>query len=102
MESPLLTDFQNRLLALAEDEWVHFRQARPIMGTAYERDVSFEELTSAVGRLSRLGFLVWKIRHNGKVHFRSRAPVEHQHNCSAAFSTSSAGKAYLALPRHVA
>ena len=102
MERPLLTDFQDRLLALAEDEWVHFKLARPVMGTYYERNVTFRQLSAAVGRLSRLGLLKWRIRESNRISFRSRAPEDLQHNCKAAFQTNTAGKAYLALPRHVA
>lgn len=101
MDRPLLNDFQDRLLALAEDDWVHFKLARPVMGTYYERNVSFRELSAAVGRLSRLGLLRWRIRHNGRIYFRVSAPEDLQHGSAAAFQTSAAGKAYLAEPRHV-
>ena len=102
MHRALLTDFQDRLLALAEDEWCHFRLARPVLGTYYERNVSFRELSSAVGRLSNLGLLRWRIRAGTRLHFRHRAPEDLQRSCAAWFTTSAAGKAYLALPRRVA
>lgn len=102
MERPLLTDIEDRTLALAEDEYVHFKLARPVLGTFYERDVSFNEISAIVGRLSSLGLIRWRIRQRGRIHFCSRAPESSQHNCSAAFTATAAGKAHLAAPRHVA
>lgn len=102
MEGPLLTDIEDRMLALAEDEFVHFKLARPVLGTFYERDVSFDEISAIVGRLSALGLIRWRIRQRGRTHFRSRAPKSSQHNGSAAFTATVAGKAHLAAPRHVA
>ena len=52
MDRPLLTDIEDRTLAMAEDEYVHFKLARPVLGTFYERDVSFKEISAVVGRLS--------------------------------------------------
>ena len=102
METPLLTDVEDRTLAIAEDEYVHFKVARPVLGTFYDRDVSFEEIAAVVGRLSGLGFIRWRIRQRGRTYFRKRAPQSLQYSCSAAFTASAAGEAYLAKPRHVA
>lgn len=102
MERPLLTDIEDRTLAMAEDECIHFRIVRPVLGTFYERNVSFEELSSIVGHLSALGFIRWRIKQQGRIHFRSRAEISAQHNCSALFTITKAGKSYLAAPRHVA
>lgn len=87
---------------MAEDEYVHFKLARPVLGTFYERDVSFKEISAVVGRLSSLGLIRWRIRQNGRTHFRARASESFQHNCTASFTATAAGKAYLAEPRHVA
>jgi hypothetical protein len=102
LETPLLTDVEDRTLAMAEDEYVHFKVARPVLGTFYGRDVSFEEISAVVGRLSGLGLIRWRIRQKGRTYFRKRAPQSLQYSCSAAFTVSAAGKAYLAKPRHVA
>ena len=102
MERPLLTDIEDRTLAMAEDEYVHFKTARPVLGTFYERDVGFGEISAIVGRLSALGFIRWRILQRGRYHFRNRAPQSAQHNCSAEFTVTSKGKSYLAAPRHVA
>ena len=102
MERPLLTDIEDRTLAMAEDDYVHFKIARIVLGTFYGRDVSFKEISSIVGRLSSLGFLRWKIHKQGNIYFRSSATEELQHNCSALFTTTPHGKAYLAAPRRVA
>ncbi len=102
MGKPLLTDIEDRTLTMADEEYVHFKLARPVLGTFYERDVSFREISAIVGRLSSLGLIRWRIRQRGRTHFRVRAPESAQHNCSAAFMATAAGKAYLAAPRHVA
>ena len=102
MERSLLTDIEDRTLAMAEDDYVHFKIARSVLGTFYGRDVSFNEISSIVGRLSSLGFLRWKIHKQGSIYFRSSATEELQHNCSALFTTTPKGKTYLAAPRHVA
>jgi hypothetical protein len=57
-----------------------------VLGTFYERNVSFQELSSIAGHLSSLGFIRWRIKQGGTMHFRKRAPVGSQHNCTAAFT----------------
>jgi len=101
MDSPLLTDIEDRTLALAEDEYVHFKTVRPVLGTFYERDVSFREISSIVDRLSSLGLVRWRILRQGKLYFRSHAPHSAQHNCSAQFTATAAGKSHLHEQRHV-
>jgi hypothetical protein len=101
MNRPLLTDIEDRTLAMAEDEYVHFRIARPVLGTFYERNVSFDEISTIVGRLASLGLIRWRIRNGGHYHFRNRAPASAQRSCAAAFTASAAGKRYLLAPRHV-
>jgi hypothetical protein len=101
MDRLLLRDIEDRTLALAEGDYVGFKTARPVLGTYYERDVSFKEITSIVGRLSNLGLLRWRIRERGRVRFRKTAPVSLQHASAAEFTASPAGIAHLALPRHV-
>jgi len=102
MDKFLLTGIEDSVLAMAEDEFVHFKTARPVLGTFYERNVSFQELSSIVGRLSTLGLIRWRINQHGIMHFRARAPVSSQYNCSAAFTATAKGKAHLAQPRLVA
>lgn len=102
MDQFLLTGIEDSVLAMAEDEFVHFRTARPVLGTCYERNVSFQELSSIVGRLSALGLIRWRIKQDGVMHFRLRASVDSQHNCTAAFTATAKGKAHLAKPRLVA
>jgi hypothetical protein len=101
MNEFLLTDVEDRVLAMAEDEYVHFKIARPVLGTFYERDVSFWELSSVTSRLSSLGLIRWRIEQRGRVHFRRRAPLSARHNCSAAFIATAKGRALLAAPRRV-
>lgn len=102
MDKFLLTDIEDSVLAMAEDEFVHFKTARPVLGTFYERNVSFQELSSIVGHLSNLGLIRWRIKRHGIMHFRTRAPVSAQHNCTAAFAATAKGKEHLAKPRQVA
>jgi hypothetical protein len=102
MDRPLLSDIEDRTLAMADDEYVHFKTARPVLGTFYERNVSFNEISCIVGRLSALGLIRWRIRLGRKTHFRARAPASSQRNCSAEFMATALGRAYLAKPRHVA
>jgi len=87
---------------MADGEYVHFKIARPVLGTYYERNVSFGELTTIVGRLSNLGLLTWRIRHGRGWRFRHHAPVSSQHSCAALFTCSPAGAAHLRKSRHVA
>lgn len=101
LEGPLLSDIEDWTLALTEDEFVRFKLARPVLGKFYERDVSFNEISAIVGRLSALRLIRWRISQRGRTHFRSRAPKGAQHNGSAAFTATVAGKAHLAAPRHV-
>jgi hypothetical protein len=97
-----LTNMEDSILAMAEDAFVHFKTVRPVLGTFYERNVSFQELSSIVGHLSSLGLIRWRIEQHGTMHFRERAPVSSQHNCTAAFTATTKGKAYLAQPRRAA
>ena len=98
----MLTDIEDRTLAMAQDEYVQFKTARPVLGTCFERDVGFDELSAIVGRLSALGLIRWRIRQQGRYHFRNRATQSAQHNCSAEFTVTAKGKSYFAAPRHVA
>jgi hypothetical protein len=98
----VLTDIEDRMLAMAEGEFVHFKVARPVLGTFYERNVSFAELSSIVGRLSNLGLIHWRIREGGRWCYRWRASEGLQHSCAAAFSITPAGANYLRQLRHVA
>ena len=102
MERILLTDIQDRTLAMAEDEFVYFKVARPVLGTFYERNVSFAELSGIVGRLSNLGLVHWRIRTGRCWYFRSHAAESLQHSCAAAFTATPRGVAYLRKLRHVA
>ena len=103
MESPLiLTDFEDRLLALAEDEYVHFRLAKPVLGTFYGRDVSFNEISAAAGRLAGLGLIRWRTKRGSTWYFSNRAPECDRRSCLANFTATISGKAQLAAPRHVA
>jgi hypothetical protein len=102
MERVSLTNVEDSVLAMAEDAFVHFKTARPVLGTFYERNVSFRELSSIVGHLSSLGLIRWRIKQRGTMHFRKRAPVSSQHNCTAAFTATAKGKAYLAQPQRSA
>jgi hypothetical protein len=83
-------------------DYVHFKIARPVLGTHYERNVSFAELSSIVGRLSNLGLLTWRIGKRGRLHFRRRCSVAEQYSCAAQFIANHAGESYLRQPRHVA
>ena len=102
MEQGLLSDIEDRTLAMAEGEFVHFRIARPVLGTFYERNVSFAELSTIVGRLTNLGLISWRIREGRCWRFRRRAPESAQHSCAAAFTATSKGIAHLRHARHVA
>ncbi len=96
-----LRDIEDRTLAMSKGEYVHFRVARPVLGTFYERNVSFDELTSIVGRLSNLGLLRWRVRYGRELRFSKRAPVPLKRACLAEFTASAAGIEYLARPRNV-
>ena len=96
-----LRNVEDLTLAMADDEFVSLRTARPVLGTYLERDVTVAELSCVVGRLSNLGFLRWRIRRNGRTHVRSRATQTELRSCRAHFIASPAGLAYLALPRDV-
>ena len=98
----VLTDIEDRTLAMAQGEFVHFKVARPVLGTFYERSVSFAELSSIVGRLSNLGLIHWRIRESGRWYYRRRASESLQRSCAAAFRITPAGADYLRRPRHVA
>ena len=102
MQSILLNDIEDRTLAMAEGDYVHFKTARPVLGTFYERNVSFAELSTIVGHLSNLGLIYWRIRERGRWYFRSRASQALQRSCTAGFIASKAGTSYLRQPRHVA
>ena len=97
----LLTDIEDRALAMCEGDYFGFKTARAVLGTYYERDVSFEELTSIVGRLSNLGYLRWRIQLGRRIWFRDRASPSLQHASAAFFSASPAGLAYLGHPRQI-
>jgi len=102
MDKFLLTAIKDSVLAMAEDEFVHFKTARPVLGTYYERNVSFEELSSITGRLSALGLIRWRINQQGRFYFRTHAPISSQHGCTAALTATAKGKEHLAQPRRVA
>ncbi len=98
---PRLRNIEDLTLAMADDEFVSFRTARPVLGTYLKRNVTFEELTSVVGRLSNLGLLRWRVRRGKRTYLRRRAAVADQRSCTAWFMASAAGVAYLAQPRDV-
>ena len=86
---------------MAEDDYVDFKIARPVLGTYYERNVSFDELSSIVGRLAALGYVSWRIKEHGTYYFRKRASTNEQRSCAAFFTATASGLAYLKLPRAV-
>jgi hypothetical protein len=98
----LLTDIEDRTLAMAEGEFISFKVARTVLGTFYERHVGLAELSSIVNRLSACGFLRWRIKHGGKPSFRKRASLRLQVSGIAHFTASAAGLLHLTEPRRVA
>jgi hypothetical protein len=73
MDKFVHTVIEDSVLAMAEDEFVHFKAAHPVLGTYYERNVSFQELSSITGRLSALGLIrCLTIRPSGRAF---RAPL---------------------------
>ena len=100
--APLLTDIEDQTLAMAECAFVSFKMARPVLGTFYERNVGFGELSSIVNRLSACGFLQWRIKQALTYSFRKRTSQRLQVSGIAHFTASAAGLRYLAAPRRVA
>ncbi|MBE5313801.1 MAG: hypothetical protein H4O13_00170 [Xanthomonadales bacterium] len=96
-----LRNVEDLTLAMADDEYVSFRTARPVLGSYLARNVTFRELSCVVGRLSNLGLLRWRVRRGGHTFFRSHASFAEQRSCAAFFMASGAGRAYLDLPRRV-
>jgi hypothetical protein len=100
--APLLTDIEDRTLAMAAGEFVSFAVARPVLGTFYERNVGLAEPSSIVNRLSACGFLRWRIKQGRTYSFRKRTSPRLQVSGIAHFTASVAGRLYLAEPRRVA
>ncbi len=98
----MLTDIEDRALAMAEGDYVDFKTARPVLGTFYERNVSFNELSSIVGHLANLGYVCWRVKGRKTYYFRLRASINEQHSCTAFFTATPSGVSYLKLPRIVA
>ena len=95
MDSALLTDIEDRTLAMAEGDYVSFKIASAVIGAWYSRPVTYSELQSITGRLSRLGLVRWRIRDGKKTRFRNHAALPEQLASTAEFTATAAGLSYL-------
>jgi len=102
MEKLLLTDIEDRTLAMAEGDYVSFKIASRVLGIWCSRGVTYAELLSITGRLSRLGLIRWRIRDGHMNRFRNRAVWPTQGTHAAEFTATSAGLSHLEATRHVA
>lgn len=79
---------------MAEGDFVSFKIARPVLGTYFERNVSFSEISSVTGSLSAKGYLSWRINIGGVFYYRKRASINEQRSCRAFFTVTPLGAAY--------
>jgi hypothetical protein len=102
MERPLLTDIEDRTLAMADGDYVSFKTASAVLGAWYSRDVTHAELLAITGRLSRLGFIRWRIGNGHGIYFRNRLKWQGQGIFTAEFTATAGGIVQLEAPRYVA
>lgn len=87
---------------MAEGDYVSFKITSTVLGIWYLRGVTYAELLSITGHLSRLGLIRWRIRDGHKISFRNRAAWPTQGTRAAEFTATAAGLSHLEAPRHVA
>lgn len=97
----LLTELEDLLLAMADDEYVGLGVARPVFGTYYERAVHWRTVANAAHRLAALGLVRWRIGSTQGYHYRRRASDAQFLVRIAYFMATDTGRAYLLQPRRV-
>lgn len=97
----LLSDIEDRLLAMCEDDPVTIKLAQQILGSWYERAIGKTEIVQVTNRLAKLGLLKWQHQMRNKRYFTKRLPYGYIEMKLVTFQATQAGKTYLAKPRKV-
>lgn len=98
MAKPLLTDIEDRALAMGEREYVSLKTACDVLSSWYARQVTYGELLSVTGKLSSLGLVRWRLRYGSRLYFRKRVNLN---ATFAEFTATATGVLQLEAPRHV-
>ncbi|MFH1871002.1 MAG: hypothetical protein ABIG36_10320 [Pseudomonadota bacterium] len=97
----LLSDIEDRLLAMCEGDPVTIKLAQTTLGVWYERAFGNTEIVQVANRLAKLGLLKWQHRRNNKRYFAKSFPCGCIAMESLTFQATKAGEAHLAKPRKV-
>jgi hypothetical protein len=90
--APLLSEIEDRALALCEGEYVEFPLATQILESWFARSISVSELRSVFERLAQLGLIECQVRNSWAFgNLVPEAPVIWQ----TKFRTTSKGEGYL-------
>lgn len=97
-----LRNIEDLTLAMADEEPYGLDTALWVLRIYLERHVSLAELSAVLGRLSNLGFIIWRVRSRRGIQVRRRATMAEQYSGAAWFRATPRGVAHLAMPRDVA
>lgn len=97
----LLSDTEDRLLAMCEGDPVTVKLAQSVLGIWYEHSFGKSEVIQVANRLAKLGLLKWQYRRKNRRYFTKRFPCRRSEMKSLTFQATQAGEAHLAKPRKV-
>ncbi|MCX9158566.1 hypothetical protein OPU71_20835 [Niveibacterium sp. 24ML] len=97
----MLSDIEDRLLAMCEGDPVTIQLARDTLGIWYEKPFERKAIIQIASRLAKLGLLKWQYRKKTKQHFTKRFPCRCAEMQFVTIRTTKAGDVHLAKPREV-
>lgn len=97
----VLSDIEDRLLAMSEGDPVTVKLAQEILSFWYERKVGHLEIIRMVNRLAKLEFIRWRYERGTKKHFTKRLSPTRTGVKSPTFKATRVGELYLEKPREV-
>ena len=95
----MLTDIQDLLLALCEDEPVRISLAKKILSAWYARQVRETEIAQVARSLTSLGYLKWHYRQGSKTYITSRPTQAATASSKTVLLTTKVGAGYLEQTR---
>lgn len=101
MKTFLLSDLEDRMLALSEDDYAHPRMARVVFSVYYGRAFDGDHVWHVVHRLAALGLVRWRVLSRGRFYFRTRLARSSWNARQVWFVATEAGKHHLRKPREV-
>jgi hypothetical protein len=97
----LLSDTEDRLLAMCEGDSVTIKSAQSVLGAWYERPFGEMKIIQMANRLARLGLLKWQYRRKNKRYCTKAFPRRCTDRKLLTLQTTAAGETHLAKPRSI-